>query len=197
VAEIPCAWTLVTAPALEPITVNEAKDHARITQDQEDGLILSWILSARQFAEDALQRGLYTQTWKLNLDRFADEISLPMAGPLQSVTTVKYYDTSGVLQTLASTVYAVDTVSRPGRVLLAPDQSWPSLQSDRRGGVEITYVVGWSSVADIPERIKQGIRMAVAAMDADREGFSGAAEAAMRAAQACWTDRVSWIPPRD
>lgn len=195
--EIPCAWSLFTAPTLEPITVKEAKDHARITHDQEDGLVLSWIMTARQMAEDALQRGLYTQTWKLTLDRFATVIHLPMAAPLQSVTTVKYYDTSGVEQTLSSTVYVVDTLSRPGRIYLAPDQSWPSLQSDRLGGITITYVVGWSTVADIPERIKQGIRMAVAAMEADREGFDGAAQAAFRAAEGCWADRVTWIPPCD
>jgi hypothetical protein len=56
-----------------------------------------------------------------------------MAAPLQSVTTVKYYDASGVLQTLASTVYQVDTVSQPGRIVLAPTQIWPTVQANAPG----------------------------------------------------------------
>lgn len=197
VAEIPCEWTVVTAPTIEPITVEEAKAQARITDSASDDLIDGYIVSAREAAEQHLGRGLLTQTLKLVLDDWANVVPLPQAAPLQSITHVKYYDTDGTLQTLATSYYDTDTVSRPGRVVLKPSQSWPSLQSERRNGrVEITYVVGWTSAAAVPERIRHGIKLHVTASDLDRDGYEERAVAAMQAAQRCWSDRVFWTPPQ-
>jgi uncharacterized phiE125 gp8 family phage protein len=194
--EIGCEWTLVTPPDGEPITLDAAKRHCRITHDDENSLIQSYIAAGRQAAEDALGRGLLTQTWKFTSERWANVLWLPMAAPLQSVTSVKYYDAIGTLQTLATTVYTVDLVSRPGRIAKAAGQTWPSLQSDRRvGRIEITYVVGWLTPADVPERIKQGIRSYVGYLDSDREGLDVDADKARAAAEACWIDRVYWKPP--
>jgi uncharacterized phiE125 gp8 family phage protein len=191
-----CEWVLVTGPTAEPLSVAEAKLQARIRIDDEDALIDRYIKAARSTAEETLGRGLLTQTWKLTLPSFAESIWLPMAAPLQSVTSVKYYDTTGTLLTLSATVYTVDLVSRPGRLVRAPLQSWPSLQSDRlTGKVEITYVVGWTDKALIPERIVQGMRLYLGYLDSDREGLDELGELARTAADACWTDRVCWKPP--
>jgi uncharacterized phiE125 gp8 family phage protein len=195
-SEIGCEWTLVTPPTGEPVTLDQAKRQCRITSDDENGLIQSYIAAGRQAAEEALGRGLLTQTWTFTSERWAHVLWLPMAAPLQSVTSVKYWDVNGVLQTLAPTVYTVDLVSRPGRIARAAGQTWPSLQSDRRvGRVEITYVVGWTDKALVPERILQGIRSYVGYLDSDREGLDVDAEKARAAAEACWTDRVYWKPP--
>jgi len=189
-------WIQTLAPTIEPLSVAEAKAQARITHAVEDGLFDSYIKTARGAAEDVLARGLLTQTWKLTGPAFADVIWLPMAAPLQSVTSVKYYDPAGVLQTLATTVYTVDTVSRPGRVVRAPLQTWPTVQSDRLSGpVEITYVVGWTAKELIPERIRQGLRSYVTYLDCDRDGLEEYGVRAKEAAEACWTDRVFWKPP--
>lgn len=187
-----CAWIRTVEPAIEPITVDEAKLQARITHTTEDALFFSWIRTARQAAEDYLSRGLLTQTWKLTLDRFVEVIALPMAAPLQSAT-VAYYDSTGVLTTLAPTVYLVNTTSRPGCIERAPSQSWPAVQSDRWGAVEITYVVGWTTADLVPETIKQGIRAYVAYLECDREGADGTA--ALQAAHSLWSDRVWWTEP--
>lgn len=203
-AEIPCEWALVSGPAEEPITLDQAKRQARITHDDENALILSYITAGRQRAEECLGRGLLTQTWTLTLGMWADQIWLPMAAPLQNdpaatpstAPIVQYYDATGTLQTLASTVYTVDRVSRPGRLVRAPNQVWPVLQADRwTGRVVITYVVGWTAPAQIPERILQGIRVYVGYLDSDREGLDTDGERARQAAEACWTDRVYWKPP--
>jgi uncharacterized phiE125 gp8 family phage protein len=184
-------YTLITPPTLEPITLAEAKAQARITDTQSDSVIAGYIRMARDAAEQQLSRGLLTQTWRLDLCAWAETIWLPMAAPLQSVTSVKYYDNLGAQQTLATTVYDVDTIARPGRIVRAADQSWPGLQGDRVAGlIQITYVVGWSTPALVPARIKQGLVMYVAALEMDRDG-SGTGAAAMRVvAESCWTDRV-------
>lgn len=191
-----CEWVLVTGPTSEPLSLAEAKSQARISIDDEDNLLNSYIVAARQAAEDHLGRGLLTQTWKLTLPEFSETIWLPMAAPLQSVTTVKYYDTVGTLATLSSAVYIVDTTSRPGKIMRAVNQSWPALQGGRLGGlVEITYIVGWAAKELIPERIKQGIRTYISYLDADRDGCDKDGENARKAAESCWTDRVFWKPP--
>src|SRR3954471_23227089 len=96
------------APAIEPVTLQEAKDFARVDGLEDDGLIASLIVTARQLAELATRRALITQTWVLKADafprargnggwRFArrnapdDSIRLPLP-PLQSVTSIRYVD---------------------------------------------------------------------------------------------------------
>lgn len=196
---------LVTGPTVEPITLDEAKQQARILDDNSNAVLQGYITTAREAAEAYMGRGILTQTWKLVLDNWANIIPLPMAHPLQNDGTatpstavaVQYYDDAGALQTLATTVYDVDTVSRPGRVVLKPSQSWPSVQSTRRqGAIEITYVVGWTDVALVPERIKQGIKQYVTYLEYDRDGMDERAVAAMEAAERCWSDRLWWTSPR-
>lgn len=188
--------TRTVDPAQEPITLTEAKAQARITDSNSDGLVASWVATARWMAEDTLGYGLFTQTWRADFSAFEDVMPLPMALQLQSVTHVKYYDTTGTLQTLSSSYYELDTMRRPAGIVRAADVSWPALQADRRVGlVQVTYVVGWTTIALIPERIKQGIRMYVTYLDADRDGMETQAGQARAAAEACWSDRLYYIPP--
>jgi uncharacterized phiE125 gp8 family phage protein len=197
------SWQLVTAPTIEPISLDEAKRHARIASG-DDGLVQRYRVAARETAEQTLNRGLLTQTWQLVLDTWTPVIYLPRAAPLQNdanaspstAPLVQYYATSGTLTTLSSTVYTVDTVSRPGRIALAPGQSWPSLQSLRQSGrILVTYVIGWTTAAAVPERIKQGIRMYVSYLDMNRDGFEALGDQARQAAAACWDDRIEWLDP--
>jgi uncharacterized phiE125 gp8 family phage protein len=181
---------------LSAVDIAEAKGHLRITDNQNDGQIASYIAAATEEAEQYMGRGILTQTWKVVFDWFANEMPLPMAAPLQSITSVKYYDTDGTQQTLSTSYYDTNTVRRPGAVVLKAGQSWPSVQSERRNGrVEIIYVCGWTSADAVPERIKQGIRQFVAYLDLDRDGLEPAALAARQAAERCWSDRISWTPP--
>jgi len=195
-----CEWTLVTGPNQEPISVDEAMLQASVSQGDDEQLFLGYIAAGRQAAETELGRGLFTQTRRIQLSGFADSIWLPMAAPLQNDPTatpstapvIQYYDGDGALQTLATTVYAVDTISEPGRIVRAPNQSWPTTQSDRARPVLITYVCGWTSVDLIPELIKQGIRVYVAGCDGDRIG-----ETELKAARAFWQQagQVFWREP--
>jgi len=188
--------TVTRTTALEPITLAEAKLQTHITHTDADTLLTSYIVAARQAAEAHMGRGLLPQTWLLSIPEWAESIWLPMAAPLIAVASVKYYNGTGALTTLASTVYTVDTISRPGRIVRAPGQAWVGLQADRSTGrIEITYVVGFASPAFVPERIKQGIRSYVGYLDCDREGLEPDAALARTAAESCWNDQVFWKPP--
>src|SRR4051812_24311353 len=101
-------WRRIVEPVVEPISLREAKDQIRSTQPQADAMLMRYIRAARDAAEQAMNRGLLTQTWELTLNRFADVIWLPQAAPLQNdadatpstAVSVQYYDPYGVLTTL-------------------------------------------------------------------------------------------------
>jgi uncharacterized phiE125 gp8 family phage protein len=143
--------TTVTAPAFEPVTLDEAKAHLRVDATADDALINALIVAAREYCENWTGRSLPRQTFKLTLDTFPATISLPRP-PLVSVTHVKYIDTNGTQQTLASTEYRVDATSEPGRITPAYAKSWPSLRG-QIADVEVQYVCGYAA-GSVPERAK-------------------------------------------
>jgi uncharacterized phiE125 gp8 family phage protein len=188
-------------PAVEPVTLAEAKAACRASADvfDEDGLIEILVSAARERGEGWTGRGWYTQTWVQVASTWAEALELQMAAPLQSVTSVKYYDSDGVLQTLSTSVYAVDTASQPGRIFLKPDQSWPSLDGSRATWrVEVTYVVGWTTVADVPAMFKLGTLMTVVHNFENRSavqvGVGLSAVEIPMGVSTYWGDQVYWTP---
>lgn len=63
---------LLTAPAIEPITLADAKLHLRVDFDDDDDIITALIIVARQAVEEFVGRALITQTWQVFYDRFPD-----------------------------------------------------------------------------------------------------------------------------
>jgi hypothetical protein len=172
------ALTQTVAPTEEPVTRDEAKLFAKITNRIEDDLVDELIEAARIAVETWTLRQLVTATWRLNLDAFPSrvyrgedprfpgirpvnvpEIVIPRP-PLSSVTSIKYYDTAGVQQTLNASVYDVDTDSEPGQVTLAFDGSWPNVRRQRKA-IEILYVAGYGGASAVPANAKVAVKMLV------------------------------------
>lgn len=158
---------LFAAPGTEPITLSEAKAHLRVTATDDDTLINSLITAARQWSEDFTRRALITQTWDYKLDAVADEMEIPLP-PLQSVTSVKYIDTLGVEQTLATSEYTVDAAATRGIVRLAYDKSWPSTRL-QANAVTIRFVAGYGNAAAVPGTIKAACLLMLGELYARRE----------------------------
>jgi len=199
---VSAAWRLVTAPAVEPLSIAEARLQCRVEVGDEDAILREAIVGSRQDAEEYLNRGVITQPWSLALGDWFDVIPLPMAAPLQNdpdatpstAPVVTYYAADGTLTTLASSAFLVDVVSEPGRLLRAPNRVWPALQSDRQQRVFITYTVGWTAPHLVPQRIRDGIAVMVRARYERQTGDEW--KRSVSAAQACWAaSRVYWTPP--
>ena len=120
--------------------------HLRDTPDADDSLIAGYIAGVVPDAEGFLNRALLTSTWDLWLDDFPvkDYIELPYP-PLQSVASVKYYDTDDTEYTMDSADYFVDTKSFKGRVFLVYGETWPSETLRPANGVVVRYVAGYAS----------------------------------------------------
>lgn len=154
---------LITAPTLLPVTLDEAKAHVRIYANDDDALITSLITAAMQSAERFMARAILTQTLELTMDLLPcgnDPIALPMAAPLQSVTSVKYYDVDGTQQTWSSSNYIVSTAKEPGELRLAYGISWPSYRV-RPDAIAVRYVAGWTTAALVPYPIKQAMLLLI------------------------------------
>lgn len=162
---------LVTAPAVEPIGLTEAKLHCRIDTDADDSMVSGWIQSAREEAERTMGRKLITQTWRAKLDCFpaSGVIQLPHP-PLQSVTSVTYVDQDGDEQTLATSEYVVDTSGEGGRIYLAYNKTWPFTRGEPNA-VRVLFVAGYGDeVADVPERFRSWMLLNIGSRNAHREG---------------------------
>jgi len=156
---------LVTAPSIEPVTLNEAKEHLRVLHDDEDAYIESLIVAARQMVESgeswSLDRSLINTTWRVILDEWpCHGIELPRP-PLSSVTSITYLDTTNTSQTLSSTLYTVDTHNEPGRVVPSYASVWPEVLP-HINAIQIVYVAGYgSTAASVPQAIRQAILLCV------------------------------------
>ena len=163
--------TLSSAPSVEPITLDEAKTHLRVLTSDDDAYITDLIKVARRKVEYDLRRALITQTWKMYLDDFpanGDVILIPYP-PLQSITSIKYYDTSNEQQTWSNTEYELDIYSEPARVAEVYGYTWPSVY-DKLNAVEIIFIAGYGDDAtDVPWTVKQAILMLIGHYYENRE----------------------------
>jgi len=137
----------------------------------EDTYLEGLITSARRIIEGVLNRRLITQTWELALDYFpaGDRIRIPYP-PLQTITSVIYYDEDETAATFDSDYYHVDTYDEPGNVVLVSGQSWPSATLRTVNGVIVKYVCGYGDAAsDVPKEYQQAIKMLASELYEHRE----------------------------
>lgn len=157
-------WTLqrTVGPVNLPIDLADVKDHLRISSSdtQHNTLLTRHINAAAEQVEQDTGRTAIRATFVQSLDEFEDEILLHR-GPLQSVSSVTYYDTDGVQQTLSTDIYGVDTAR--GMVHRKIDQQWPATNRERNN-VAITFVAGYAEVAaNVPRLIQEAMLMQIGA----------------------------------
>jgi uncharacterized phiE125 gp8 family phage protein len=165
-------YKLKTAPAVEPVTLEEAKLHLRVDSDctGEDVLITSLITAARQMVENYTGLALINQTWEMLVDEFPDDDMALRPAPLSSITSITYTDINGATQTASpTTVYTADTYSLPGAAVLRYGQTWPTVR-DIKNAITVTYVAGFGTAASsVPGPIKAAILLLIGHLFEHRE----------------------------
>lgn len=162
---------LLVAPSAEPVSLDQVKTYLKVDYTDEDAMIAGLISRARRAVEEYTRRALLTQTWQQLMDYgpFMTEIARP---PLQSVTKIEVTGFDGTVTQVDPSVYVVDTVSTPGRIILNPGQVWPVWPTMRGfASFKITYVAGYGNLAlTVPEPFIQVIYELVAFWYLNREG---------------------------
>lgn len=168
--------TLIDAPASEPLSLDDVKAHLRITYGDEDTLLQSYLVGARQALEQVTGLALMEQTWEAAWDGFpcgADATLVIPRPPLRSVTSVTYIDTNGDEQELDASAYLVNTRAFPGELVPAYGTAWPATRAVPNA-VVVRFVAGYGDEeVDIPEGIRAALRLEVGSYYVNREELPG------------------------
>ena len=168
---------LITAPATRIVDLTAAKQHCRVDHADDDTLITALIAAAESYLDGysgICGRALINQTWEQSFSGFGC-LRLPV-GIASSVVSVKYYDATNALQTLAAPTYQLFTDALGSYVDLAPDQSWPSVYT-RADAVKVQWVAGYGATADqVPSAIVQAAKMMIGHWYENRETVSSEAK---------------------
>lgn len=162
--------TRQTPPAVEPVTLAEAKTHLRVDGNDSDAEITAMISAAREWCEQYLDRTLVHTQWVMRFDRFPvdsiADIELPrppvVAAGVNTAVTVTYTLEGGGTAAYGTASYRVDRHSTPGAVKTLYGGTWPPhLQDDN--SVSVTWWAGYgSSGSDVPAAIRHAMLMLVA-----------------------------------
>ena len=152
---------MTAAPAVEAISVAEAKAYLRVDHEHEDALISSLIVTSRLQIEAALELALITQDWSMEIDAWPDSgiVELPVR-PVQLIDAVKVVTGSSGLVTLDDDSYVLDGTSNPAR-LQSHSGRWP-MPGVVAQGIEIAFTAGFGDSADdVPASIKQALLLLI------------------------------------
>lgn len=165
---------LVTPPALEPVTLAEARVQCRSHPDDDD-LLTELIVVAREAAEAFVGRALILRTYDLKTDGFPSEWSLPMA-PAASVSSITYVDIDGTTQTLAADQYATLLAGGTpgcdaGRIVPAYGVVWPATRGTPES-VTVRFVAGYgAAAANVPSVFRHAIKVMVEDLYEERGSY--------------------------
>jgi uncharacterized phiE125 gp8 family phage protein len=163
--------TLITPPAIEPVSLAEAKAHLRIENDAEDALLDATISAARLYIEHATRRTLIAQAWRIWRDFWPTSriVEIPLA-PLISMDAVSVFDEAGDEVELGENVYEIDTISTPGRIRLIGNLPTPGRELN---GIAIDVTAGYGDEADaVPAPLRQAIFQLVTHWYEDRSAVA-------------------------
>lgn len=156
---------LITPPAIEPISLAEAKAWLREENGDEDQLIQTLLVSARMTLEAWTRRYFITQGWRLVGDQWPTSGRNPQLieiafAPFRAVSAIRIYDVNNLVTTLPATRYAASGGDNGGRILFNAAPPAPGRAID---GVEIDIVAGYGPTAlQTPEPIRRAILLLVA-----------------------------------
>jgi uncharacterized phiE125 gp8 family phage protein len=161
--------TRQTSPAVEPVTVAEAKAHLRVDVSDDDTYIGTLITAAREWCEQYLDRTLVNTQWVMRFDSFppdgTQDIELPrppmsLAGTTTAVALTFTYE-NGTTATYSTASYRVDRSSTPGAVKTLYGQTWPPHLMDDNA-ISVTWWAGYGSAgSSVPAAVRHAILMVV------------------------------------
>lgn len=180
--------TLKTAPSGNFLTLSEVYSALRLESPPPDVLEVTAIRDAVEASLDGpngwLGRALLTQTWYWRSDCFPRrEIILPL-GPVQSVTMVRYYNSTDTQVDWVDATTSPDTnkwqVDLGGQYRArvrpsAAELTWPQTSDDVYNAVEVEFVAGYGDAADVPKQIKRAALMLCAHYYENREATTNMA----------------------
>jgi uncharacterized phiE125 gp8 family phage protein len=139
---------LITPPALEPLTLDEAKIWIGVdwpAGDPREPMLQTVIAAARAHVEDETTLALLTQTRDIFIDDAASGAGIvllpPICRPVQSIDRITWTDDTGTEQPIDPTWYTV----QPGTAFVTLTAAFASPSAP----LTIRAIVGWPTPADL------------------------------------------------
>lgn len=161
-------FKVITPPA-QVIMTADIKTHLRhvTTTGAQDAEMVSFLAAALDHAQEYCGQSFGSQTLEAAFDRFPcgsyQALELPR-GPVTSVTSVKYIDENGTVQTLVGANYVLDDYGLTTKIYRSFGIVWPTIQ-DVANAVKVVYVAG---AAVLPAAVRAALLMHVYEMDQHR-----------------------------
>ncbi len=150
---------LIAPPAVEPVSLAEAKAWLRVETTAEDEIVGALIASARLVVESLTRRFLVAQTWRLVFDAWpVGNLTLPFS-PVRSVV-VRTFDANGAASTAPIENYSIDQYAGEARLRFISAPPQPGRQT---AGIEIDVEAGFATTASgVPAPLRQAMRLLIA-----------------------------------
>lgn len=162
--------TRLSDAASETLSLTDLRDHLRITEVDDNDVLLLLITAVRRATETHLGRTLVDSSWSMELDKFPTNLQtiwLRM-GPISVIDSVKYYDGDNALQTVPPADYEFDA---GGRLRPVSTKLWPATYN-RLHAVIVTYHAGEVHAGDVDEDIKLAMKLMIGHYEKSREETS-------------------------
>jgi uncharacterized phiE125 gp8 family phage protein len=155
---------LLTAPAVEPVTLDEAKAFLRVEHNDDDEVIAALVAGSRIHVEAQTRRALITQGWRISADAWPPDGRLIVRpAPLQTLDAARVYDFDNVAHDVDTQAFVADLAG--SALIFAPNLASWALPAPGRlaAGIELDVTVGYGDAAiDVPEALRQAIRLLTA-----------------------------------
>ena len=163
---------LVDNPATKVVSVTDIKAQLRIDSSDEDTLLGYYIDAATDMAENYCNRHFITHQYKLYFNEQVNKASLIFPNctleEAGSNKPINWVDENGAAQ--SSDKAYIDAFSNPSLVYLSSDFPGTTLKDNAANTFYFWFNTGYGAAsADVPEAIKQAIKLIVADMYYFRE----------------------------
>lgn len=166
----------ITAESAElPVSLEAVRMQLRMDDLRHDDEYLIMQIKAQcALIEKQYQCALLTKTVVEHHSRFpqysTNTLFVSGIGPVNSITSIQYYNSAGTLQTWASTEWNFTASSGGANITLKPDYSWPTNLANRPDAVIVTYSAGYGTgPSALPPNITAGILSRIARAYTNRE----------------------------
>ncbi|MCG7507066.1 head-tail connector protein [Mesorhizobium retamae] len=151
---------VVTPPTVEPVSLPEAKRHARAADFNDDDDYLEDLIAAgRNHAEGYCGAFFSPCDVEVSATDWCDFNHVPTV-PLGDVTSIEYVDTTGAVQTVSADVYE----RRDNAIVTKYGKQWPPIQIGSL--IKLTATVGFE---DCPSAVKHAMLLWIAGAYEKRE----------------------------
>lgn len=174
-------WEVTTPPTQEPVTKDELKMFGRLDGNHEDELLQSFIISARIAVEKFIGLALMAQTITVRYDYWPGVYTFPYVGayranypqyfegygrgvpfpiaPVSSVTSIATVDEDGAETAYDADNYYVDLTGNNPVITIKFGTTPPTNTVRDSRGIKMVYIAGYGTRAQVPEPLKEAIKL--------------------------------------